>query len=67
MNCSRCNGKMSFELFEDIQDDTGSLFFYGWRCVHCGEIIDPMIASHRKQRPEPIVSKSRKRHVKILQ
>ena len=34
------------QVFEDLKE-TGDFFFYGWRCVNCGEIIDPVIASNR--------------------
>jgi len=27
--------------------------FWGWRCVCCGEIIDPVIRKNRNQRREP--------------
>ncbi|MFQ5455013.1 MAG: hypothetical protein ACE5EA_02275 [Nitrospirota bacterium] len=61
MNCKKCSGKMSFELFEDIEDDTGKLYFYGWRCIHCGEIVDPIILSNRKERPAPKKSRARRK------
>ncbi len=34
------------QVFEDLRE-TGDFFFHGWRCVNCGEIIDPIIASNR--------------------
>lgn len=46
MRCSRCRGMMVNQVFEDLKE-TGDFFFYGWRCVNCGEIIDPVIASNR--------------------
>ena len=42
MKCQRCGGKMIFEKFYDI-DNT----FFGWHCVICGEILDPVILLHR--------------------
>lgn len=60
MRCPRCFGKMAYECFQDMEDDTGNLFFYGWRCILCGEILDSVIMSNRKNRPEPLVSKNRK-------
>jgi hypothetical protein len=61
MRCPRCAGQMTYEPFEDIRDDTGSFFFYGWRCLSCGEILDPIILANRKGKPQPIESKTRKR------
>jgi len=60
MRCLRCIGEMAYEVFQDMQDDTGNLSFYGWRCIHCGEILDSVIVSKRKNRPEPLVSRNRK-------
>lgn len=59
MDCPRCHGTMSQEIFEDLHDDTGDIFFAGWRCLICGEVIDPVITAHRERRPRPIVGKNR--------
>lgn len=40
--CQRCGGKMIFEKFYDVNS-----VFYGWHCVICGEILDPVILLHR--------------------
>ena len=61
MQCPRCKGVMVQDVFEDIRDDTGSLFFRGWRCVACGEILDPVIASNRETRPSPLLGRARKK------
>ena len=61
MKCPRCAGYMSCETFEDIRDDTGQLQFDGWRCLFCGEIIDPLILDNRQNMHSPIESKTRKR------
>ena len=59
--CPRCAGWMEQESFEDLRDDTGLIHFSGWRCLTCGEIIDPLILQNRKGNPVPIQSKTRKR------
>lgn len=61
MECPRCKGVMAQEIFEDLLDDTGSLFFKGWRCLTCGEILDPVIANNRGSRPAPFVGRARKK------
>jgi hypothetical protein len=61
MTCSRCKGVMVHEVFEDLFDDTGSLCFKGWRCVICGEILDPVIANNRGSRPAPLLGRARKK------
>jgi len=42
MICHRCGGRMISEKFYDL-----SSIFYGWHCVICGEILDPVILLHR--------------------
>ena len=61
MECTRCHGVMVPEVFEDLHDDTGVLAFQGWRCLLCGEIIDPVIAAHRQGRPTPVLRRARTR------
>ena len=64
MNCTRCNGVMALERFCDLYDETGELCFMGWRCITCGEVIDPVIVRNRQQRrsAEPLPrTKARRR------
>jgi hypothetical protein len=42
MRCHRCQGWMVQERFYGP-----GLPFLGWRCVHCGEILDPLIWENR--------------------
>jgi len=42
---------MISEVFKDMHDDTGRICFYGYRCVICGEILDPVIMANRQNRP----------------
>jgi hypothetical protein len=51
MKCHRCHGWMVNEKFYG----RGS-FFWGWRCVSCGEILDPVILENRnvcRRSPSP--------------
>jgi hypothetical protein len=34
--------------FYDLLDDTGHLSFGGWRCVSCGNVLDPVIVRNRR-------------------
>lgn len=46
MKCVRCGGAMNFEEF--VNSDNRSYWSYrGWRCLYCGDIIDPLILQHR--------------------
>lgn len=51
MSCPRCSGFMVPQRFEDLRSDTGELSFSGFRCMACGEILDPKISSNREHRP----------------
>ena len=42
MRCPRCLSPMVYQKFYGSQE-----YFWGWRCVFCGEIIDPMILENR--------------------
>ena len=44
MRCQRCNGIMVNERFYGPGDP-----FWGWRCILCGDIFDPMILANRSQ------------------
>ncbi len=51
MKCHRCGGTMISDFFQDLEDDTGHLCFYGLRCIPCGEVLDPVILANRQKRP----------------
>ena len=40
--CPRCKGFMRWDKFYHNGE-----FFEGWRCLICGEILDPLIYFHR--------------------
>lgn len=42
MKCHRCGGIMVFEKYFGQCE-----YFWGWRCVLCGEIIDDLILENR--------------------
>ncbi|MEO5658151.1 MAG: hypothetical protein ABIO65_00030 [Nitrospiria bacterium] len=47
MECRRCHGLMVSDRFTDLMDETGQMTFGGWRCLVCGEIVDPVIVTNR--------------------
>lgn len=51
MDCQRCQGRMIRDSFVDLRDDTGQMAFSGWRCLNCGEVIDPVVLTHRIEAP----------------
>jgi hypothetical protein len=55
---------MALERFCDLYDETGQLCFMGWRCLTCGEVIDPVIVRNRRARQKsvlPLRSRARRR------
>ncbi len=47
MKCHRCHGWMVNEKFYGR-----GAFFWGWRCVSCGEILDAVILENRNDFPK---------------
>jgi len=48
MNCTRCQGLMTEEDFHDFEETEGFMWMRGWRCVNCGEAVDPLIEANRR-------------------
>jgi hypothetical protein len=42
VRCQKCSGQMGFEKFYGSNSS-----FYGWHCLLCGDILDPVILLHR--------------------
>jgi hypothetical protein len=40
--CKRCKGAMVYDKFYGAQEQ-----FWGWKCLTCGEIVDPVILENR--------------------
>jgi len=47
MTCTRCQGLMVADDLVDLQESYVPMWMRGWRCVACGNIVDPLIARHR--------------------
>lgn len=47
MKCTRCQGLMVEDHLLDIQESLGPMWIKSWRCVACGNIVDPLILKHR--------------------
>lgn len=55
MECLRCHGMMVEERFEDLRGDPHDVSFPGWRCVCCGDVVDPVIVRHRTAGFSPVL------------
>ena len=65
MRCTRCHGRMVTDYFIDMEN-SGELWMPGWRCLVCGEVVDPLIMKHRiaqDKAPEIVEAQTRKRRV----
>ena len=47
MHCTRCDGLMVTDSLIDLLESSVPMWMKGWRCVSCGNIIDPLIMKHR--------------------
>jgi hypothetical protein len=41
--CLRCNGAVIYDKFYGPSEQ-----YWGWKCLICGEIVDPVILANRK-------------------
>ncbi len=48
IKCPRCNGAMVYERFQHMLQ-----LFHAWRCLNCGEIVDPVVARNRGVEKKP--------------
>lgn len=52
MSCSRCHGFMVRDHFLDFDGTIGHMWAYGYRCMNCGNVHDPLIEQHRLARKQ---------------
>ena len=61
MNCLRCQSLMIAEVFQNLTGDGGLMWLTGWRCIVCGDMVDPTILKHRQSAEVPPVNRPRRR------
>lgn len=47
MQCARCDGLMVADNLIDLMESSIPMWMKGWRCMSCGNIVDPLIQQHR--------------------
>jgi hypothetical protein len=47
MQCNRCGGIMHQEWFATRESGEVAQPYEGWRCLSCGEVLDPIILRNR--------------------
>lgn len=65
MECPRCQGLMVADECADYLD-SADISIVAWRCVICGEVLDPVILKHRSAQPEPMIGRARARNIQGL-
>ncbi len=60
--CPRCHGLMAPESCFNVNYDAGEMEILTWRCLQCGELIDPVILQNREN-PPPIVGRKKPRPI----
>lgn len=47
MRCTKCDGLMVVDDLIDMRESYHPMWLRGWRCVACGNVVDPLILRHR--------------------
>ncbi len=50
MLCLRCRGLMVQDQCEDLLEVRSPICISVWRCIGCGNIVDPLILKNRETR-----------------
>ncbi len=48
MECVRCQGLMVPGYFSEMKQTGGLEVIQFWRCINCGEVVDPLIDHYRR-------------------
>lgn len=63
MTCPRCQGLMDPVRLEDTGKMTDAQSLAAWRCLLCGEVIEPGITANRIGHHEPTRDRTRPRYL----
>ena len=47
MRCTKCDGFMVVDDLIDMRESYQPMWMRAWRCVACGNIVDPLILRNR--------------------
>ena len=56
MTCTRCHGCMAKDHFLDLMESAESMWLVGWRCLNCGNVLDPVVEQNRRGQEMPTVA-----------
>ena len=66
MECMRCRGLMAEDHFIDLQETGGLMWMKGWRCLNCGQVVDPLIEQNRRLQEAPVLGSGATRRSCLL-
>lgn len=49
MRCDKCGGLMVVDSYLNFEGDRNQVWLGHWRCVNCGNTVDPRILKNRLQ------------------
>ena len=55
MTCTRCQGYMAKDHFLDLMESAEDMWLAGWRCLNCGNVLDPVMERNRLQQGLAVV------------
>lgn len=55
MNCERCNGLVVQDQCLDLLFSGGEHSLWSWRCVSCGNVVDPMVLHNRRRQKDAVI------------
>jgi hypothetical protein len=58
--CGRCGGLLVNAFSLDLSNSAGELEIETWRCVQCGDVVDPVILRNRLPRQDARAAKLRR-------
>lgn len=61
MECPRCAGFIMPYALAELRDFARPVEVNCWRCLMCGEILDPVIIANRQARPSPSADRARQK------
>jgi hypothetical protein len=61
MQCRKCHGLMAVDSFIDLLDDSGQLWISTWRCLNCGQVVDPVTVKNVRRISTTVVTGSARR------
>ena len=66
MRCTQCDGFMVSDNLIDLRESYQPMWMRGWRCIACGNIVDPLILRHRAIQEQGVLQPSMRETSSLL-